>query len=106
MAAHIRQPARFSRLLLVGAVVAWVIGVGGYLFARVFRPEATMLTATMSPSTFASVTWVFVGWWLAIAVFSLSLVALATSRSARTTALLAALVSGVYAVPIAVLLLR
>jgi hypothetical protein len=106
VATHILPAVRFSRLLLVGAVVAWLIGVGGYLFASVFRPQATILTATMSPSTFASVTWVFVGWWLAVAVFGLSLVALAASRGARTTALLAALVSGVYAVPIAVLLLR
>jgi hypothetical protein len=59
-----------------------------------------------SPSTYASVTWVFVGWWVAAAVFGVSLVAFALLRGSRPSVLPAILVSGAYAVPILVLLLR
>jgi len=95
------------RYLLASAILAWLVGIGGFFWAPVAAPQATILTAQMSsPSTYASITWIFVGWWIAAAAFGVSLVAFALLRGSRSSVLPAILVSGAYAVPILVLLLR
>jgi hypothetical protein len=93
-----------QRLLLWGAALAWLVGIAGYAYASIFKPQASVLEATWSPSTFASVTWVFIGLWIALTTLCASIVA-AFSRTARPGALLAALVSAVYVVPASILVL-
>jgi hypothetical protein len=60
------------RLLLALGVIAWLIGVGGYLYARVFVSNALALRAVMSPRTFTEVTSISVSWWLSVVVTSAS----------------------------------
>src|SRR5215472_17221722 len=81
------------RVLLALGVIAWLIGVGGYLCARAFISDALVPRAVMSPRTFTQVTWNSVGWWLSVVVLALALVLLAISRGFRASTLPAVLVS-------------
>jgi hypothetical protein len=90
------------RLLLWSAGLAWLVGLAGFTYALIFKPRASVLEATWSPGTFASVTWVFVGLWIALIVYCTSIVA-SFSRATRPGALLAALLSAAYVVPAAIL---
>ncbi len=69
-----------QRLLLWSAGAAWVVGLGGYAYASIFKPHTSVLEATWSPSTFASVTWVFVGLWVALIVLCASVVLRSRAR--------------------------
>jgi len=64
------------RVLLALGVIAWLIGVGGYLCTRAFISDALVPRAVMSPRTFTQVTLISVGWWLSVVVLALALVLL------------------------------
>jgi len=87
------------RLLLTLGVIAWLIGVGGYLYARAFVSNALTPRAVMSPRTFTQVASISVGWWLSVVVLALALVLLAVSRGFRASTLPAIMVSALYVVP-------
>jgi hypothetical protein len=90
-----------DRVLLALGVIAWLMGVGGYLCARAFVSDALAPRAVMSPRTFTQVTLISVGWWLSVVVLALALVPLAISRGFRTSTLLpTVLVSALYVLPL------
>ena len=84
------------RVLLALGVIAWLIGVGGYLYARAFVSGALVPRAVMSPRTFIQATLISVDWWLSVVVLALALVLLAISRGFRASTLPALLVSALY----------
>jgi hypothetical protein len=88
------------RLLLALGVIAWLIGVGGYLYARAFVSNALAPRAVMSPRIFTQVTSISVSWWLSVVVLALALVLLAISRGFRASTLPAVLVSALYVLPL------
>ncbi len=88
------------RLLLALGVIAWLIGVGGYLYARAFVSNALLPRAVMSPRTFTQVASISVGWWLSVVVLALALVLWAISRGFRASTLPAVLVSALYVLPL------
>jgi hypothetical protein len=88
------------RLLLVFAVIAWLIGIGGYLYARNFVSDRLAPVAVMSPRTFTEVAMISVGWWLSVAVLALALILLAISRGVPTSTLPAVVVSALYVLPL------
>jgi len=88
------------RLLLVLGVIAWLISVGGCLYARAFVSNVLAPRAVMSPRTFTQVTSISVGWWLSVVVLALALVLLAISRGFRASTLPAVLVSALYVLPL------
>jgi hypothetical protein len=93
------------RLLLALGVIAWLIGVGGYLYARAFVSNALAPRAVMSPRTFTQVTSISVSWWLSVVVLALALVLLAISRGFRASTLPAVLVSALYVLPLGLVVL-
>jgi hypothetical protein len=88
------------RLLLTLSLIAWLIGIGGYLYARAFVSEELAPRAVTSPRTFTQVTSISVGWWLSVVVLVLALVLLAISRGFRASTLPAVLVSALYVLPL------
>jgi hypothetical protein len=91
------------RLLLVLSVIAWVIGVGGYLYAHLFVSDGLAPSAVMSPRTFTQVMSISVGWWLSVVVLLIAIVLLAVSRGSRASTLPAVVVSALYVLPLAFL---
>ena len=101
--AHMATASRIllaHRLLLALSVIAWLIGVSGYLYARAFVSDALVPRAVMSPRTFTQVTSISVGWWLSVVLLVLALVLLAISRGFRASTLPAVLVSALYVLPL------
>src|SRR5260370_14692600 len=88
------------RLLLALGVIAWLIGVGGYLYARAFVSNALLPRAVMSPRTFTQVASISVGWWLSVVALAPALVLWAISRGFRASTLPAVLVSALYVLPL------
>lgn len=93
------------RLLLAMAGVAWLVSVGGNLYAEAFVTNVSHnRLAIMSPRTFTEVVFVWVGWGIAMAALLLCGVTLALFRRSRTL-VLAAIVSALYALPLLFILI-
>ncbi len=88
------------RLLLAMAGVAWLVSVGGGLYAEVFVTNVRHnRLAIMSPRTLEEVVFLWAGWGIAMTALLLCGVTLALSRRSRTL-VLATIVSALYALPL------
>ncbi|MES2821803.1 MAG: hypothetical protein V4812_22750 [Pseudomonadota bacterium] len=88
----------FQCLLLILAILAWLIVVGGNLYAEQFVSDAVHAKSIMSPRGIYQLMAIIVAWWITAAVFAIALGLLAFAP--RSRALVgAALVSGAYFIP-------
>ena len=85
-------------LLLALAGAAWVVALGGVVYAEAFVSDAVGPLDVMSRRTATGVVLITAGWVVAAAAFALSLLRAAVAANARNT-YLSTLVSGAYVLP-------
>jgi hypothetical protein len=90
-------------LLLTGAVMGWVLAIGGLAYAHWFVTSAMGPRSIMSPRTFTQLLVVSVAWLVALLVLvgSLGMMFLGGHESRALT--LAAVISGIQMLPIVLL---
>lgn len=84
-------------LLLALAGAAWVVALGGVVYAEAFVSDAVGPLDVMSRRTATGVVLITAGWVVAAAAFALSLLALRWQRT--RVIILSTLVSGAYVLP-------
>jgi hypothetical protein len=89
--------------LLALAGAAWIIAVGGNVYAQLFVSDAVGPLDVMSAQTLTGVLVLWVAWGIAALAFVLSLYALWSQQRTRASTL-AAFVSGAYVLPSVALL--
>ncbi|GAB3339748.1 hypothetical protein GCM10027359_17370 [Marilutibacter aestuarii] len=94
------------RALLALAVLGWAVAFTGFVHARLFASDVAPPRAVMSAQTFSELAAFSAGFLLVLVAFAGSILALLASSQHSATVAIAAAVSGVYAVPVAALLLH
>jgi len=91
------------QLLLAGAVMGWVLAIGGLAYAHWFVTSAMGRKSIMSPRTFTQLLVVCVAWLVALLVLVVALGLMFLSGHESRSLTLAAVISGIQLLPIALM---
>jgi hypothetical protein len=92
------------RLLLAVASLAWLLAIGGFIYAALFTSQAVGPKSVMSPRTFTTVLALWAGWLVAAVAFAGSLLVLLAPPRRSPTIVWSARISGALFLPGAALL--